>query len=68
MRYLARGGGTLQELNDLRGPMSQVLDFFVQQQKELAQYKAKYGPLSPEDEGHRSLGLIDDGSDTEQEK
>lgn len=47
MRHLASGGGALRELNDLRGPMSLVLEFFVQQQQELARYKQMYGELPP---------------------
>lgn len=47
MRHLASGSGALRELNDLRGPMSLVLEFFVQQQQELARYKQKYGELPP---------------------
>lgn len=49
MRHLARGGGTIRELNDLRGPMSMVLDFFVNQQQELERYRQKYGSLAPPD-------------------
>ncbi|KAK2600228.1 hypothetical protein QQS21_005024 [Conoideocrella luteorostrata] len=49
MRHLAHGNGPLRELNDLRGPMSMVLDFFVQQQQELARYKQKYGELPSPD-------------------
>ncbi|KAG6005780.1 hypothetical protein E4U21_007613 [Claviceps maximensis] len=49
MRHLAHGGGTIHELNDLHGPMSLVLDFFHNQQQELARYKQKYGELPPID-------------------
>ena len=47
---MARGGGVLRELNDLRGPMGMVLDFFIKQQEELARYKARYGELQPDSE------------------
>ena len=49
MRHLAVGGGVLRELNDLRGPMAAVLDFFVQQKQELDRYKQRYGELSDHD-------------------
>ena len=45
MRHIAIGGGVLRELNDLRAPMAGILDFFVQQQKELQQYRRMYGAL-----------------------
>ena len=45
MRHIAIGGGVLRELNDLRAPMASVLDFFVNQQKELEQYRKMYGAL-----------------------
>lgn len=50
MRHLAIGGGVLRELNDLRAPMAAILDFFVQQKNELAQYKAMYGELPDGDD------------------
>ncbi|KYK56020.1 adenylate cyclase, ACY [Drechmeria coniospora] len=46
LRHIAKGGGTLRELNDLRGPMADVLDLFAAQKKELERYKKLYGPLS----------------------
>ncbi|KAG8416953.1 cr1 protein [Metarhizium acridum] len=48
MRHLALGQPIIKELNDLRGPMSLVLDYFVKQQQELARYKQSYGDLPPE--------------------
>ncbi|KND90187.1 Adenylate cyclase [Tolypocladium ophioglossoides CBS 100239] len=75
MRHLAMGGGVLRELNDLRGPMAMVLDFFVSQKKELEQYKQRYGALpGPEDdaaddeeEEESEDNSEDGGSDTEQD-
>ncbi|PNY29327.1 Adenylate cyclase, partial [Tolypocladium capitatum] len=75
MRHLAMGGGVLRELNDLRGPMSMVLDFFVSQKKELEQYRQRYGALpGPEDdaaddeesEAEEEDDSEEGGSDTEQ--
>lgn len=51
MRYLAKGDGPLRELNQLRAPMASVLDFFVQQKKELERYRATYGALPDSHEG-----------------
>lgn len=48
MRHLALGQPIIKELNDLRGPMSLVLDYFVKQQQELARYKQFYGDMPPE--------------------
>lgn len=45
MRHLAKGSGVLKELNELRAPMAAIFEHFKQQQDELAQYKALYGPL-----------------------
>ncbi len=52
------GGGPIKQLEDLRGPMTAILDHVTRQMAELERYKAKYGPLD-------SSG--DEGSDTEQE-
>lgn len=49
MRYLATGGGTLRELNQLRAPMSQIFEIFAQQRRELERYRERFGPL-PESE------------------
>lgn len=60
MRHLALGQPALRELNDLRGPMSLVLDFFVKQQQELSRYKQMYGELPPEDgidDGGKQLAI-----------
>lgn len=50
MRHLAGGGGTIKQLNDLRGPMQAVLDHFLAQNDELARYKAQFGALPPSKE------------------
>jgi adenylate cyclase len=63
MRHLARGEGTLRELNDLRGPMASILDYFVQQKRELERYKDKYGDLSNSDNGVEEL-QSEEASDT----
>lgn len=51
MRYLAKCDGPLRELNQLRAPMASVLDFFVQQKKELDRYRETYGELPSADGG-----------------
>ncbi|KAI0021504.1 protein phosphatase 2C [Xylariomycetidae sp. FL0641] len=58
MRHIAMGGGPIHQLEDLRTPMSVILDDLATQMTELERYKAKYGPLPSSD---------DEGSDTEQE-
>ncbi|KAF4975321.1 hypothetical protein FZEAL_7886 [Fusarium zealandicum] len=64
MRHLAVGGGTIKELEELRGPMSAVLDHFMSQHNELERYKKQFGQLpAPES----SDDDTDEGSDTEQE-
>lgn len=50
MRYLATGGGTLRELNQLRAPMTQIFEVFAQQQRELERYRQRYGPLPDSDD------------------
>ncbi|TWU78415.1 cysteinyl-tRNA synthetase [Metarhizium rileyi] len=50
MRHLAVGQPVVKELNDLRGPMAVVLDYFVKQQRQLARYKDLYGELPPADD------------------
>ncbi|POR36681.1 Adenylate cyclase [Tolypocladium paradoxum] len=68
MRHLAMGGGVLHELNDLRGPMAMVLDFFVSQKKELEQYKQRYGALpGPEDGATHDEAEQEEESDSEEE-
>lgn len=73
MRHIAVGGGKFKELEELRGPMSAILDTFMAQQKELERYKQQFGPLPSnggtvgdyvEDEDSDDS---DEGSDTEQE-
>ncbi|KAM0563943.1 hypothetical protein ACHAPJ_000151 [Fusarium lateritium] len=73
MRHLAIGGGAIKELEDLKGPMSAILDQFMAQNKELARYRKKYGVLpSPEtseedDDDDDDDPDTEEGSDTEQE-
>ncbi|KJZ76588.1 Adenylate cyclase [Hirsutella minnesotensis 3608] len=59
MRHMAVGGGVLRELEDLRAPMDDVLQFFIQQKKELDMYRAKYGALPD----HPETDEGEDGSD-----
>lgn len=72
MRHLAIGGGILRELNDLRGPMSAVLDHFVAQNRELEKYKQRFGSITPDSitpdssEGEEDLQEVE-GTDAEQE-
>jgi adenylate cyclase len=42
---MVMGGGTITELNDLRAPMSMVLDNLATQMAELERYKARFGTL-----------------------
>lgn len=51
MRHLAMGGGRITRLDDLRTPISVILDNLAVQLSELERYKAKYGPLVEEDSG-----------------
>jgi adenylate cyclase len=75
MRHLAIGSGTIKELEDLKGPMSDILDQFMAQTNELARYKRRYGELpspSPgsseeEEEEDDDDPDTEEGSDTEQE-
>jgi hypothetical protein len=60
MRHLARGGGVLRELNDLRGPMGLVLDFFVHQREELERYKRRFGELP----GSDSVASVDEEAES----
>ena len=50
MRHLAIGGGPITRLDDLRTPMSVILDNLAIQLAELERYKARYVPLTEEDE------------------
>lgn len=50
MRHLAIGGGQFNQLDDLRTPMTVILDNLAVQLAELERYKAKYGPLAEETE------------------
>ncbi|KAH8675486.1 protein phosphatase 2C [Xylariales sp. PMI_506] len=59
VRHLAAGGGKISKLDDLRAPMSMVIDDLASQLSLLEKYKAKFGPLREFEEL--------DGSDTEQE-
>lgn len=56
LRHIAFGSAPLQQLEDMRGPMSDILDQVAKQMAELARYKALYGELN-DTEG--------DGSETE---
>ncbi|KAJ4224047.1 hypothetical protein NW759_005715 [Fusarium solani] len=69
MRHLAIGGGVIKELDELRGPMSDILDELTAQRKELERYKKRYGKLpSPESSDDDEDDYdTDEGSDTEQE-
>lgn len=54
MRYNAKCDGPLTDINQLRGPMSAILDHFMQQQNELARYRELYGPLPSQPAGSSS--------------
>ena len=57
MRHLAIGNRRITQLDDLRAPMSDVLNNLAAQLAELQRYKARFGEIEE----------IDEGSDTEQE-
>ncbi len=63
MRYLAKCDGPLHELDQLRAPMAAVVDFFVQQKKELERYRAAYGELPPLD---TESGQVEDLGEVEE--
>lgn len=48
IRHIAKGDAALKALDELRGPISEIFEFFKQQKRELAAYKSKYGELAPE--------------------
>ncbi|KAK7459040.1 protein phosphatase 2C [Colletotrichum acutatum] len=56
LRHISFGSAPLQQLEDMRGPMSDILDQVAKQMAELARYKALYGELNDTE---------DDGSETE---
>lgn len=62
MRYLAKCEGPLKELNQLRAPMASVLDYFVQQQKQLERYRLKYGDLPDSESNGSAVEEVDDGA------
>jgi adenylate cyclase len=43
---MAFGGGVITQLDDIRAPMSLVLDSVAEQLAELERYKARFGELS----------------------
>jgi adenylate cyclase len=61
MRYLASGRGVIRDLDELRQPMADVLDYFIQQKKELERYRRKYGELNESDRADDEVD--DDGDD-----
>ncbi|KAK2073031.1 hypothetical protein P8C59_007343 [Phyllachora maydis] len=56
IRHMTLGNGPIEQLDDLRAPMSAVLDAVAAQLAELGRYKARFGEIEELD-----------GSDTEQE-
>lgn len=62
MRHLAAGGGQISKLDDLRAPMTNVLDIIAESMAELQRYKDRFGELD-------EMSVVEDisGSDTEQE-
>lgn len=45
MRHLAAGGGQISKLDDLRAPMTNVLDIIAESMAELQRYKERFGEL-----------------------
>lgn len=60
MRHLAAGSGPIDKLEDLRAPMTEVLDSLAEQLAELQRYKAQFGEL-------RDHTRIEDITDSESE-
>lgn len=54
IRHLSMGGGTIKELDDLRGPISGILANVGKQMAELQRYKALYGPLDAVEDGQQA--------------
>lgn len=52
-RHLAIGHCDLQDLDQLRAPMKDVLGGLAEQLRELQRYKARFGELSDEDEDEK---------------
>lgn len=52
------GGGVIQQLDDLRGPMALIFGHITKEMTELERYRAKYGAIEISE---------NEGSDTEQE-
>lgn len=46
MRHLAQGSGPITKLDDLRAPMTDVLDSLAEQLAELQRYKTRFGSLT----------------------
>ncbi|KAM0332115.1 hypothetical protein ACHAQA_002387 [Verticillium albo-atrum] len=60
LRHMANGKAPIGQLNDLRGPITDVLAQVAEQMAELQRYKAQFGEL-------QSASEAEEGSDTEQE-
>ena len=43
--------------------MASILDFFLNQQKELERYKTKYGPLEPSEENESHENRVEELDD-----
>lgn len=65
MRHLAVGGGTFSLLDELAGPMSDILNHFLSQQKQLKRYKKKYGKLPSISSGSEDDGIDEDEDEDE---
>lgn len=46
MRHLVSGSGPITKLEDLRAPMTDVLDSLADQLAELQRYKARFGEIT----------------------
>ncbi|KAI1808285.1 adenylate cyclase [Daldinia bambusicola] len=63
MRHIAMGSGPISSLDDLRTPMSVVLDNLAAQLAELERYKARYGDLTTTDSEDESLATDRESDD-----
>lgn len=63
MRHIAMGGGPITSLDDLRTPMSVVLDNLAAQMAELERYKARYGDLTTTDSEGEALTTDQESDD-----
>lgn len=65
MRHIATGRRQLTHLEELRAPMSEVLDGLAAQLAELERYKAKFGPIEDYEEEEGGKDDDEEASDSD---